>query len=358
MEKKYCSLDLFAGAGGMSLGAEAAGITTKVAIESDKNASKTFAKNFPGAKIINKDIREVNIKDEIPESPFVIFGGPPCRGFSLSNSKTRNDDNPLNSLFYEFLKFVDVLRPKWVVFENVEGFKMFGDGKIVKILCDNLEIMGYCCNYSVVTASDYGVPQNRRRFILVANKIGVDFVFPNVNNSKVSVNEALLDLPSLKNGDFIEQLPYKSCETNSYIKLMRGRSKVAKQNFVSRNQDYVIERYKYIKQGGNWKSIPEALMTNYKDRSQCHSGIYKRLKANEPSVVISNYRKNMLIHPFENRGLSVREASRLQSFPDNFVFEGSLISIQQQIGNAVPPLLAKAIFKQIIKLTEQRDERT
>ena len=133
--------------------------------------------------------------------------------------------------------------------------------------------------------------------------------------------------------------------------MARTSSEKVSQNFVSRNKDYVLERYKHIKPGQNWKAIPEELMKNYTDTKNCHSGIYKRLDPNSPSVVIANYRKNMLIHPFENRGLSVREAARIQSFPDNFVFKGNLSFQQQQIGNAVPPLLAKVIFEQIIKLT-------
>ena len=135
-------------------------------------------------------------------------------------------------------------------------------------------------------------------------------------------------------------------------RIMRCNSKYATQNEVSLNNDLVIKRYTYIPQGGNWRDIPEELMGNYKDKTRCHSGIYKRLREDEPSVVISNYRKMMLIHPKQNRGLSVREAARLQSFPDDFFFEGPISHIQQQIGNAVPPLLAKAIFNQILSYYE------
>ena len=138
-------------------------------------------------------------------------------------------------------------------------------------------------------------------------------------------------------------------EVCEYAKLMRKNSDVARQNYVSRNNDLVIERYKYIGQGQNWSAIPDHLMKNYADKKRCHSGIYKRLKAGEPSVVISNYRKSMLIHPYQHRGISVREAARIQSFPDDFIFKGPISHIQQQIGNAVPPLLAKAIFEQILK---------
>jgi DNA (cytosine-5)-methyltransferase 1 len=117
---------------------------------------------------------------------------------------------------------------------------------------------------------------------------------------------------------------------------------------VSKNSKSVIERYAYIPQGGNWEDIPETLMKNYADRSRCHTGIYHRLKEDAPSVTIGNYRKAMLIHPWEDRGLSVREAARLQSFPDNYQFMGSIGFQQQQVSNAVPPLLAKAVFEMIV----------
>ena len=117
-----------------------------------------------------------------------------------------------------------------------------------------------------------------------------------------------------------------------------------------------MRRYQYIGQGENWRAIPDFLMQNYKDKQRCHSGIYKRLRADKPSVVITNYRKSMLIHPYQNRGLSVREAARLQSFPDTFIFQGPHMSIQQQIGNAVPPLLAKAVMDKILSYNEKTDE--
>ena len=120
-------------------------------------------------------------------------------------------------------------------------------------------------------------------------------------------------------------------------------------HLVTRNAAFVLRRYKYIPQGGNWEDIPTRLMRNYKDREDCHTGIYHRLSADEPSIVIGNYRKNMLIHPFEDRGLSVREAARLQSFPDAYQFKGSVGYQQQQVANAVPPLLGQAVFRRIGK---------
>lgn len=349
--KKLTAIDIFSGAGGMSIGASMAGIDVVVAVEYDTHAAASFKANHPDTEVIDEDIRGVTLLDKY-KNPFILFGGPPCQGFSTSNTKTRNIKNENNSLFYEYIRQIKELTPEWFVFENVEGITSFDKGTVVSRLEKEFKKLGYETNWDVLTASDYGVPQNRNRFFMIGNRMGISFTFPEKHNVKITVEEAIKDLPKLKNGDSFELLNYKKVKTNSYIQLMRGKSLKASQNYVSRNKEYVVERYKYIKPGQNWQAIPKELMTNYKDISNCHSGIYKRLDPNSPSVVIANYRKNMLIHPYENRGLSVREAARIQSFPDNFIFKGTLSFQQQQIGNAVPPLLAKAIFEQIIKLSK------
>ncbi|MCR9154060.1 MAG: DNA cytosine methyltransferase [Bacteroidetes bacterium] len=343
--------DIFSGAGGMSLGAEMAGINISFAVENDKYAADTFKQNHKTSSVIVEDIRNVKPEKLANTPPFVLFGGPPCQGFSLSNTVTRNSMNEKNSLFEEFLRFIATLEPEWCVFENVEGFKSFQKGRVVQTLKSRLEKLGYTVSYDVLNASNYGVPQDRNRFFMVGNRRGVKYRFPEKFNYSLTVANAIEDLPSLENGDLIDDLPYKFEANNHFADSMRRKSTTSKQNYVSRNKDYVIERYSYIGQGQNWRAIPDELMTNYKEKNNCHSGIYKRLNSNRPSVVISNYRKNMLIHPYENRGLSVREAARLQSFPDDFIFQGTLMYMQQQIGNAVPPLLAKAVFNQIKEMS-------
>ncbi len=343
-------IDLFSGAGGMSLGAEKAGIQIKAAVENDPYSAITFKANHKYATVITKDIEILDPNDVFNKKLFVMFGGPPCQGFSVSNTKTRNLENPKNRLFKEFIRFIKKLKPVWIIFENVEGFKYFNNGSFVNELKSEFYDLGYNNIFSdILNASDFGVPQNRKRFFMVGNNQGIKFALPKTENSKITVDEAIHDLPSLKNGSIIEELPYKTKPLSKYAEQMRNGSKMASQNFVSRNKDYVIKRYQYIKYGENWKAIPEELMQNYKNLEKCHSGIYKRLDPNEIAVVIANFRKNMLIHPYEDRGLSIREAARLQSFPDNFIFKGSLNSMQQQIGNAVPPLLAETIFRKIVE---------
>lgn len=356
MEKRTkIGVDIFSGAGGLSLGAENAGIKIGLAIEKDESAAKTFCRNHPDVKMICDDISDVKPAQHLSEKPFIVFGGPPCQGFSTSNTKTRTSENKNNFLFFEFVRFVEELQPEWFLFENVEGITTFNGGKTVQEIKECFAEIGYQTSEAVLYASDYGVPQHRNRFFMVGNRIGVNFEFPEKCKNKVSVKEAIEDLPELSNGQNSSVLDYRLGldGVSDYARSMRINSNVASQNFVSRNKDYVIDRYKYIQQGQNWRAIPDELMQNYANKENCHSGIYKRLDSKIPSVVISNYRKNMLIHPFQDRGLSVREAARLQSFPDHFIFEGTLMHIQQQIGNAVPPMLAEAIFKQILTYAEQ-----
>lgn len=348
-------IDIFSGAGGLSLGAEMAGIQISYGIEINPSAAKSFARNHKGAKVLQGDIKDIDplVLKTGEEPVFIIMGGPPCQGFSLSNTRTRNMQNEKNFLFREFVRFVKELKPIWFVLENVWGLTNMEEGKTQTMIEECFRTLGYEVSSKVLWASDYGVPQKRNRFFMVGNRNGIKFEFPKTFDYKVTVDEAIGDLPVLKNGEMVEKGKYKvpSSQASKYAQEMRKDSLFPTQNYVSRNNELVIQRYKYIKQGQNWRAIPDELMQNYADKGRTHSGIYKRLVADQPSVVISNYRKSMLIHPYQDRGLSVREAARLQSFPDNFFFEGPISHIQQQIGNAVPPLLARAVFEQIIKMS-------
>lgn len=352
--KTLIGVDIFSGAGGLSLGAKMCGIDVKYAIEMCPSAAATYRTNHPQATVFNEDICAIDPQKAIQAKDsniFVIMGGPPCQGFSMSNRRDRNMENPKNHLFKQFVRFVDKLKPTWFVFENVAGIINMEGGNTIRHIMRCFSNIGYTLSSpQLLWANDYGVPQKRNRFFLVGNREGISFEFPKPSGKIITVADAISDLPRLVNGETIEigeySLPLRDC--SEYAKFMRTNSKYPTQNNVSKNNELVLKRYRYIKQGGNWQDIPARLMENYADKNRCHSGIYKRLKASEPSVVISNYRKMMLIHPTQDRGLSIREAARLQSFPDDFYFEGSISYIQQQIGNAVPPLLSKAIFEQIL----------
>ena len=334
----------------MSLGAQMAGIDVLFAVENDKHAAETYAHNHPGTHIFLDDIRNLkNLDIPCDGRQKILFGGPPCQGFSTSNQRTRSKANPKNWLFKEFIRIVALWEPEWVVFENVRGIIETHQGLFRDSIIEDLTRLGYTCSTAVLCASDFDVPQVRYRFFLIGSRSGISVEIPKpAINTKISVQEAIGDLPSLHNGAKESYLLYPTSAHSDYAKKMRNGLEGCSGHLVTKNTLKVIDRYKYIPQGGNWKNIPIELMDNYLDRTRCHTGIYKRIDAGKPSVVLGNYRKNMLIHPWEDRGLSVREAARIQSFPDWYEFKGSIGYQQQQVGNAVPVKLSKAIFNTII----------
>jgi DNA (cytosine-5)-methyltransferase 1 len=344
-------IDLFAGAGGMSIGACLAGLKVKVAVEMDPHAANTYAHNHAGVKLLTKDIRKVSTTDiKVPRGQVAVFGGPPCKGFSTSNQRTRSKDNPNNWLFKEFLRIVTATNPDWVVFENVRGILETDGGRFVETILKALQKGGYTLTHGLLNAADFGVPQNRFRLFIIGSRHGQQINLPSPTHSRhVTVDEAIRDLPILSNGASVCRLKYGSTLPSAYAESMKDNLDSCSNHLVTRNAPFIVERYRHIPQGGNWENIPASLMRNYANREGCHTGIYHRLHSNQPSKVIGNYRKNMLIHPNYDRGLSVREAARLQSFPDWFEFKGSIGFQQEQVGNAVPPLLAKAVFDAIIR---------
>jgi DNA (cytosine-5)-methyltransferase 1 len=347
-------VDLFSGAGGMSLGASAAGIKIAFAVEADTHAAATYAHNHRNTFLLQDDIRKVSW-DKVRETwgcrrDTVVFGGPPCQGFSYSNQKTRSRENPSNWLFREFMRAVRELKPTWVVFENVKGITDTEGGIFFEQVLDELNGEGYTLTDGILDAADFGVPQHRQRLFIVGSREGVKLALPEGDSAhRFTVRDAIDDLPRLVNGALVNWLPYHRGAKSAYARRLRRKLARCPNHLVSCNAQSILNRYRYIPQGGNWEDIPSRLMRNYADRSRCHTGIYHRLHGHRPSIVIGNYRKNMLIHPKADRGLSVREAARIQSFPDWFEFVGSIGFQQQQVGNAVPPLLAAAVFKEIMR---------
>lgn len=360
------AIDLFAGGGGLSLGFEKAGFRIVQSVESNSRAAATYAFNNPDVDLIESDIRKVNPGKILarlglrPGDVSVLIGGIPCQGFSESNRRTRNSSNPSNHLYKSFIRFLDMIQPVWFVIENVAGLRTMEGGLILQRIIRECKDIGYEVDWKELNAADFGVPQIRRRIFMIGNKLGLPIVFPEATHgldSKpyVSVRMALSDLPALKNGSSDDQKPYikSGRELTKYQRLMRASMNGTRRvqgNLVTRSADVVIKRYRHIGNGRNWEDIPIELMTNYEDTSRCHTGIYHRLQWDKPSKVIGNFRKNMLIHPQQHRGLSVREAARLQSFPDHYEFLNSIGFQQQQVADAVPPLLAEAVARCILKI--------
>ena len=340
--------DLYSGGGGMSLGAQQAGIDVRFAVERCPYACQTYRANFPDTTLHQADIRTISkLPRKNKRQKSVLFGGPPCQGFSTSNQRTRGTANPDVMMFKEFTRLVRLWRPTWVVLENVKGIVETEEGFFLEETDGILRKLGYETHFALLNAYDFGVPQNRTRAFLVGCRDNQPFHFPKPKRSRTTVKMALHDLPELDNGASDDKMEYGRPASSPYIRRMRGKRKHVTGNLVTRNAKYVLKRYSYVPPGGNWESIPAKFMKNYKDRSRCHTGIYRRLELDKPSCVIGNFRKNMLIHPLQDRGLSVREAARIQSVPDKFTFKGSIGFQQQQVGNMVPALLAKAVFGQI-----------
>lgn len=349
---KIQGIDLFSGAGGLSLGAALAGVHVTHAIESDPAAAATYRINHPETTMVERDVRKVEPFGKKRGVPTILFGGPPCQGFSTSNQRTRTLTNPKNWLFGEFFRFAKSLQPDWIVLENVKGLRETAQGHFERLIQAEFEALGYASAVWTLCATDFGVPQKRYRLFLIGRRKGKLPPPPTVRSKKViTVSEAIADLPELVVGAKIDELAYGTQRASNYAQAMRNGGKTCTGHLVTANNKLVQKRYRHIPPGGNWQDIPSRLMKNYTivdDRSR-HTGIYHRLVWSEPSVVIANYRKNMLVHPEQHRGLSVREACRLQSFPDNYRFSGSIGFQQQQVSNAVPPLLAKAVFRAIVE---------
>ena len=325
------------------------------------------------------DLRDNNALDEADAiardrgGAHIVIGGPPCQGFSMANRNSWSRRNPNNELIDVFIRYVERLRPLAFLLENVQGIlwtqDRFGGVSVVDVIESRLDAAGYQVFPKLVDAAWYGVPQHRARFFLMGLHRDLGYVQEDFGNQGpfpapthgttvqpvVTVGDAIGDLPRIGNGCSIEACSYsestEGLDGSQFLRYVREGSpkNVLFDHVTSRHADYVIDRYRRIPAGGNWENIRESL-TNYANVSRTHSNIYRRLRWDEPSITIGHYRKSMLIHPSQHRGLSLREATRLQSFPDWFRFAGTedgtpggLVHKQQQLANAVCPLVTRAI---------------
>lgn len=340
-KKKYTVIDLFCGVGGFSYGFEMTGkFETLLGVDFWDVALNTFSINHPKTKTLQGDITKIEDSyfEKYKSNVDVIIAGPPCQGFSMSGRRDVFDVR--NSLFREVIRIVNIVNPKIVVIENVVGLLSMQTpkGKPVKDEIEkDLTNMGYKVQHKVLLASEYGVPQNRKRVIFIASKIG-NVVFPEPTVEKpVTVGEALGNIP--------EKDKVYSKPQNDYQKLMAGRRDILNHNPIN-HAPLIVQRMHSVPQGGNWRDIPIELGQG----GGVHSNNYRRLKADEPSITIKHVSKSMIIHPFFDRTPTIREVARIQSFNDDFEFTGTLYDQHQQLANAVPPLLGKAIANSVYKI--------
>jgi len=373
------SIDLFSGCGGMTLGFKWAGFNSLIASDIDENCEKTINRNFPETDFILGDISKVERKnfDSILKGREVdvITGGPPCQGFSLAN-KNRNkvEDDPRNRLFYEYVKVIKWYSPKVFVMENVKGLLSMHKGEVIKTILNEFENagIGYNCDYKVLKASEYGVPQNRERVILIGFRKDLNLYpeFPTKSNNIVSVDDAIMDLPQINAGEGNEGMEYFKKASNDYQKLMRKASKLVYNHVAMKHTQRLIDRFSAIKPGQNlidvWESHGAVKRGKPEEKSEIKfSQNNQRLYGDKPAPTIAASFQSNFIHPYLNRNFTAREGARLQSFPDDFIFEGMRtkmsweigLSQYQQIGNAVPPLMAKAVANKIKEIIQNGNSK-
>ena len=350
--KKLRVLDLFSGCGGLSLGFEKAGFDIIAGIDNWQDALVTFQRNHPHAQALLMDLAKVRIASvgkTLDSDIDVIIGGPPCQGFSISGKRDPND--PRNLLYKTFLNAVRHFSPKIFVMENVPNLVSMDQGRIKDQIVKDFESLGYKVHYRILLASDYGVPQNRKRVFFVGVPSGLSFSFPNGEflNHKITCKEAICDLPE---SSLVDGASYIKSAISNYQRLMRNSSSGVFNHQTTEHSSETVRIISLVPDGGNYKDLPHHLRETRKVNIA-----WTRYSSSKPSFTIDTGHRHHF-HYLYNRVPTVRESARLQSFPDDFVFCCSKTSQYKQVGNAVPPLLAEAVAKAIFKiLTLKKEDR-
>lgn len=354
---KPSAMDLFAGAGGLGLGLGWAGWDVVVANEFEPIFAESYARNHPNTEVICGDILSPEVQKRLlgyAGKIDLVAGGPPCQGFSTVGKKEEAD--PRNKLFWAFLGIVERVRPKFVLFENVSGFKRMYEGRAYRALIERLDELGYSTRHGILNALDYGLPQSRNRTFVVGFKDPHSFEFPEPTHSAnatlygqvpwLTMEDALSDLPPIESGE--SAVEYAGPAGNAYQQRMREGNPP----LIGHEAPHHGERLKHVislvPPGGSILDVPMEL----RPRSY-FANTYARLWWDRPAPTMTrNFgtpSSSRCIHPHHDRGLSTREGARLQGFPDAYVFSGTRSQQNLQIGNAVPPILAEALGKRLLE---------
>lgn len=391
MHNLLTHIDLFAGAGGLSTGLELAGFHSLFANELSPSYAETLKKSHPDTEVETGDIREVDagavrrglglVQGELD----LLAGGPPCQGFSI-NAPKRSLEDDRNHLFRDYLRFAEEFFPRFILIENVPGMISFERGQTVQEILLALRSLGYQADVRVLFAPHYGVPQARWRTIILANRIGIEplALFPvpkffaegranftttflsksvvlefaavkrTALHSFVNVGDAISDLPPIDNGGGDLICSYQSEPESVYQALLRDDRITVANHQCARLGQVNLERLKHIPPGGSWRDIPHELLPKGMKRARRsdHTKRYGRLHLDQlGSTILTKCDPHWgtYVHPSQDRVLSVREAARIQSFPDRVQFFGSLTEQYEQVGNAVPPLFAREIGLRLVE---------
>ena len=361
------AIDLFCGCGGISAGLERAGFSVVAGVDIEPHYISTFTHNFPKAESLKLDISQVAPQDfmrslDLQEGQLdLLAGGPPCQGFSKNvPRKNRYLEDPKNRLVKSFLDYCETLKPRFVLLENVAEMKNGFDQAYSDEILDRLREEGYSVSHAVLNAADYGIPQRRRRAFFLGCREGAELSFPkptHVRESKggglfpmperVTVWDAIGDLPSVRHGEGAETMPYASRPFSEFQESVRNGHKTVANHVARFLQPTQYERLASLKPGQGLKDLPEHLKTK-----GGYSGAYGRLTKDMIAPTITRWvfhpGSGRWGHPIDIRLLTIREVARIQGFADSFEFVGSYVQRAGQLGNAVPPLLAEQIAKSIL----------
>jgi DNA (cytosine-5)-methyltransferase 1 len=376
----YNIIDLFAGCGGFSTGFEQAGFKVKLALEKDVSASETYKYNHPNTQIIVDDITKIkSIIKHIDYTVDGVIGGPPCQSFSLSGQRDPKD--PRGSLFMDFMRIVREVKSSFFVMENVPGMlsmKTSDNKKVIDIVLNEMENSGYNVVHCVLNAAEFGVPQNRQRLFFIGIRKDIPFepeqLIPKgflFGKDQITIEQAIMDLPQIKASEGIEQQEYISVAQNTFQEYCRKDAEFIYNHIAMKHTNRLIERFNHIRFGQSVADVPDEFGQRKRGEPNKISGKkYSqnnyRPFPNKPSPTIPASFQSNFVHPYINRNYTAREGARLQAFPDTYIFKGNRtnmswdknLSQYQQIGNAVPPLLAKHIALTIKKYFDKLQKKT
>lgn len=370
------AIDLCCGLGGLSEGLRMAGFDVRLGLDYSASAVVTYQQNNPGSLVALQDLSQLRkFKSYLaavgiaPGHLDVLAGGTPCQSFSAANSRKRPGRNEHHNLVLEFARLVSESHPSAFVLENVPRMASTDGGSLLNEFLSRMEGSGYQVVHQVLCAADYGVPQTRRRLFIVGSRVGrFQFMRPThgpesfLGKPHVTVRDAILgDLPPpVRRARVDSPMVYTGAPTTWYQRWSRVGSKAVTDHSWNDLGDIPIRRFEMIPAGLSWDqvqrstSVPEDLRIRIEHRS-----VYRRLDPDKPAFTVVHPRKAMIVHPTQNRLLTIREAARLQSFRDRFVFArfgGKVLQydeIQQQLANAVPPLLARAVARRLVSRLER-----
>jgi DNA (cytosine-5)-methyltransferase 1 len=361
---KPTAIDLFCGAGGLSEGLRQAGFAIVAGNDFDPFAGATFAATHKEAQFIGGSIRDLSADDFLKATGLrkgeldCLAGGPPCQGYSVYNHQ-RGMHDERSHLFREYLRIVEGLMPKWLVMENVTGIMSAGEGEAFQAVLSGIKALGYSVEAQILRAEEYGIPQERRRVVFIGNRLGVPIVWPRKTHGEgllpfTTIADALSDLPPLENGEDCGIMGYQGAPQTEYQAELRHGSNAVHNHSAPRLGKMNIERMQYIPQGGSWRDIPHELLPAGMKRAKRsdHTKRYGRMRWEGLSCTVltkCDIHWGAYIHPEQDRSITVREAARIQSFPDWFHFEGPRTEQFVQVGNAVPPMLGRKIGEAILE---------